>query len=286
MTMDVGFVGLGAMGRPMAQNIAAAGHRVLAWNRSPVPAPEGVELAGSPAEVAAASAVTVVMVADEQAVRAVLFGADGWVAGAREGELLVQSSTIGTGATRAVARSCAEQGVRFVDAPVSGSVGPARQGALTVLAGGDEDDITEAAPVFDAVATTVVHCGGVGHGSAVKLAVNATLVTAMAGAAEALTWLTEAEPEVAIDTIAPLFERISPLVARRAGALVGEAPDGGFPLAHVAKDMDLVVGAMAPSAVLEAVRAAAREAADGGLAGRDLSALGMAARRHRAAGRG
>jgi 3-hydroxyisobutyrate dehydrogenase len=283
--MDVGFVGLGAMGRPMAGNIAAAGHRVRAWNRSPVSAPEGVELVGSPAEVATASAVTVVMVTDEQAVRAVLFGQDGWVAGAGDGALLVQSSTIGPHASRDVARSCAEQGVRFVDAPVSGSVGPAREGALTVLAGGDDDDLADAAPVFDTVAKTVVHCGGVGTGSAVKLAVNAVLVTAMAGAAEALTWLVEAELDLAVDTVAPVLERISPLVARRAGALVGEAPEDGFSLAHVAKDMDLVVGAMAPALVLEAVRAAARGAVDGGLADRDVSALGMAARRRRADGR-
>lgn len=280
--MNVGFLGLGAMGRPMAGNVAAAGHRVRAWNRSPVPAPEGGELVGSPAEVAAASAVTVVMVADEQAVRAVLFGEDGWLAGAGDRALLVQSSTIGPDATRDIAGSCAAQGVRFVDAPVSGSVGPAREGALTVLAGGDDDDLAAAAPVFDAVAKTVVRCGGVGTGSAVKLAVNAALVTAMAGAAEAFTWLVEAEPDIAVDTIAPVFERISPLVARRAGALVGEAPEGGFSLAHVAKDMDLVVGAMAPALVLEAVRAAARGAVDGGLADRDVSALGIAARRRRA----
>lgn len=281
--MDVGFVGLGAMGRPMAENLAAAGHRVVGWNRSEVAAPQGVRLAGSPAEVAAASAATVVMVTDEPAVRAVLFGHDGWVSGAGDEALLVQSSTIGPDATRDIARTCAEHGARFVDAPVSGSVGPAQQGALTVLAGGDDGDLADAGPVFDAVAGTVVRCGGVGTGSAVKLAVNATLITAMAGAAEALTWLSEAEPDVALDTVAPVFERISPLVARRAGALTGEAPEGGFALAHVAKDMDLVVGAMAPAVVLEAVRAAAAAAVDSDLAGRDLAALGLAARRRRGA---
>jgi 3-hydroxyisobutyrate dehydrogenase len=284
--MDVGFVGLGAMGRPMARNIAAAGHRVRAWNRSPVPAPEGVEFVGSPAEVAASSAATVVMVATEDAVRAVLFGQNGWVTGAGDGALLVQSSTIGPDATRDIARSCAEYGVRFVDAPVSGSVGPAREAALVVLAGGDDGDLAAVAPVFDAVAKAVVRCGGVGTGSAVKLAVNATLITAMAGAAEALTWLAEAEPDLAVDSVAPVFERISPLVARRAGALVGEAPEGGFSIAHVAKDMDLAAGAMAPAVVLDAVRDAAHTAVDGGLADRDLSALGMAARRRRASGRG
>jgi 3-hydroxyisobutyrate dehydrogenase len=216
----------------------------------------------------------------------VLFGRDGWVAGAGAGALLVQSSTIGPDATRDVARSCAEQSVRFVDAPVSGSVGPAREGALTVLAGGADDDLADAAPVFDAVAKAVVRCGGIGAGSAVKLAVNAVVIAAMAGAAEALTWLMDAEPDLAVDTVAPVFERISPLVARRAGALVGEAPREGFSLTHVAKDMDLVAGAMAPALVLEAVRAAARGAVDGGLADRDVSALGAAARQRRAGGRG
>ncbi|HSK97648.1 MAG TPA: NAD(P)-dependent oxidoreductase, partial [Euzebyales bacterium] len=253
--MDVGFVGLGAMGRPMAANIAAAGHRVRAWNRSPVDAPDGVELVASPAEVARASAVTVVMVADAEAVRAVLSGDDGWLAGAGDGALLVQSSTIGPAATRDLAATCAEHGVRFVDAPVSGSVAPAREAALVVLAGGGDADLADAAPVFDAIGRAVVRCGGVGSGSAVKLAVNATLITAMAGAAEALTWLAAAEPGLALDAVAPVFERISPLVARRAGALVGDAPEGGFSLAPVAKDMDLVAEAMAPADVLEAVRA-------------------------------
>jgi 3-hydroxyisobutyrate dehydrogenase len=243
-----------------------------------------VQLVGSPAEVAASSAATIVMVTDEPAVRAVLFGHDGWLAGAGDGTLVIQSSTIGPDATRDIARSCTGRGARFIDAPVSGSVGPARDGTLTVLAGGEDADLADAAPLLDAVAKTVVHCGGVGTGSAVKLAVNATLITAMAGAAEALTWLVEAEPDLAVDTVAPVFERISPLVARRAGALVGEPAEGGFSLKHVVKDMDLVVGAMAPAVVLEAVRAAAGAAVDSGLADRDVAALGDAARRARVSG--
>lgn len=282
--MDVGFIGLGAMGQPMAANIASAGHRVHAWNRSPVTPPEGVDLLPSPAAVAAASDATMVMVSDEQAVRAVLFGGKGWAEGAPTGALLVQSSTISPDATRDIAQRCTERGLRFVDAPVSGSVAPARDGALTVLAGGAAADLAAVEPLFGAIAKAVVRCGEVGSGSAVKLAVNAALVTAMAGAAEALTWLVDAEPDLSIATVAPVFERVSPLVAKRAEALVGDAPIGGFPLAHVAKDMDLVVEAMAPATVLEAVRDMAREAAAGGLAARDLSALGMAARHRRSPG--
>jgi 3-hydroxyisobutyrate dehydrogenase-like beta-hydroxyacid dehydrogenase len=165
-------------------------------------------------------------------------------------------------------------------------VAPAREGALTVLAGGGDDDLAQAAPVFDAIAGTVVRCGGVGTGSAVKLAVNAALITTMAGAGEALTWLMESEPEISLDTVAPVFERISPLIARRAEVLVGDAPEGGFSLAHVAKDMDLAVEAMAPSLVLETVRDAVHDAVDGGLAGHDVAAFGMAARFRRGAGGG
>lgn len=286
MSIDVGFVGLGAMGQPMAANIADARHRVRAWNRSKMQGPEGVEILDSPAEVARASTVTMVMVSDADAVRAVLFDEHGWLDGAKTDTMLVQCSTIGPQATREIAEACVKRGVRFVDAPVSGSVAPARQGALIVLAGGDSVDIDKVSPVFDAIAKSVVRCGGIGSGSAVKLAVNASLISAMSGAAEALTWLADAEPELTLDTIAPVLERVSPLVARRAEDLAGDAAEGGFSIAHVAKDMDLIVQAMAPAPVLDATRDAARAAVDAGLAGRDLSALGMAARHRRRTRRG
>lgn len=281
--MDVGVIGLGAMGAPMAANLARAGHVVRAWNRTPGEAPEGVTLVGGPAELGASCDVVLVMVTDEAAVRAVLFDARGVTADPRPGLVVLQSSTIGPVAARDIARELATHGVDCVDAPVSGSVAPARAGELTVLAGGDAATVTRMAPVFDAVASTVLHCGDVGTGSAAKLVVNATLVAVMAAAGEALTWVDDAEPGLTPGVLAAALERVSPLVAKRVDALTGEAPLGGFALRHVVKDLDLVSAAMAPVAVLDAVRDLARDAVAGGLADHDVSALGQAARRRRRA---
>lgn len=279
--MDVGFLGLGAMGRPMASNLAAAGHRVVGWNRTPGAAPDGIEVAASPAAAAAATPVTVVMVSDEPAVRAVLFGPQGWVEGARPGDVVVLGSTIGPTSARDIASDLAARGFRMVDAPVSGSVGPAEQGALVILASGDGPLLEELGPLFAPLGTRPVQLGPVGTGSAVKLAVNAILVAVVAAAGEALTWLDETEPDVSVTDLAPVLERLSPLVAKRAGALVAEPSAGGFSILHASKDLALVQQAMSPADVLEAVARTAGRAAEAGLADADVSALGAAARARR-----
>lgn len=278
---DVGFLGLGAMGRPMASNLARAGHRVVGWNRSPTEAPAGVELLGTPAEVAGRARVTVVMVSDVAAVRAVLFGAAGWLEGARAGDVVVLSSTVGPAEMRAIAAELAQQQMRVVDAPVSGSVGPAEHGALTVLAGGDDALLDSLAPLFEPLAKVVLRCGPVGAGSAVKLVVNATLVSVLAAAGEALTWLVDAEPEASVEAVTQALQRVSPLAAARVPALIGQPPEGQFRLGHVVKDLRLVLDAMAPAPVLEAALVAAQRAVDEGYGDLDVSALGAAARARR-----
>ena len=283
--MDVGFLGMGAMGRPMAANLVRAGHRVVAWNRTRAEPPEGVELLNTPADVAAKACTTIVMVTDAAAVRAVLFGLGGWVEGASVGDVLVQSSTISPIEIRAIAAELIGHGIRVVDAPVSGSVAPAEQGALTVLAGGDNELIDSLTAVLRPLAKTVTRCGPVGAGSAVKLAANATLVSVLAAAGEALTWLADTEPEVSLDAMTAVMERISPLVARRVGALVGQPPTGQYRLRHVAKDLGLVIDAMSPTVVLWAVANAAHAAVEQGLADFDISAFGMAARARRKQGK-
>ncbi len=279
--MDIGFLGLGAMGRPMASNLAKAGHHVVAWNRSPGADIAAVELAASPAEVAAATRVTVVMVSDEPAVREVLFGIRGWVAGAHAADIVVLSSTVGPAAARSIGAELVGSGFQMIDAPVSGSVGPAEQGSLMVLAGGDGGLLDELDPVFSPLSSAVVRAGPIGAGSALKLSVNAILVSIVAAAGEALTWLVDTEPEIDISGISPALERLSPLVAKRAGALVTDPSRGGFSVRHAAKDVGLAMDAMAPAAVLEAVSRTARQAVEDGLADYDVAALGSFARAQR-----
>lgn len=279
--MNVGFIGLGAMGRPMSSNLAAAGHRVLAWNRSSVDPIDGVELVADPASVAKGADVTVVMVSDEPAVREVLFGARGWVEGAAPGDVVVVSSTVGPAAARAIGATLEGDGFRMVDAPVSGSVGPAAQGNLIILASGDEHLLEELDPVFAPLGSRPVSLGALGAGSAVKLAVNAILVSVMAASGEALTWLEDTEPDVDVASLAPVLERLSPVVAKRAGSLVGDPVEGGFRVLHAAKDLRLALDVMAPAEVLSTVAQVAEEAVDDGLSGHDVAALGSAARTRR-----
>lgn len=270
--MDTGFIGLGAMGAEMAGRLAAAGHRVLAWNRSPAEVPEGVETAPTPADLARVCPVVCVMVTGPEAVDDVLFGPDGWATGAQPGHRVVQMSTIGPYVTHTVGDRLAEQGIRLVDAPVSGSVQVAKAAELVILAGGDADDLAAVGPLLEAMSRRVIHAGPIGTGSALKLVVNSVLVTSIAAAAEALDWLRRTEPGVDAETAAAGLERVAPLAARRAGTILSEPPSAGFRVTQVIKDLEL----LGPSAggVLDAVLARYRDTANGGYADHELSAVG------------
>ncbi len=276
--MDVGFMGLGAMGRPMAANLAGAGHRVVAWNRSPIEAPEGVDLVGSPKAVGEQTEVAFVMVSAADAVEEVVFGENGWADGARPGSVLIQSSTIGAAAAERIGARVAAVGFDFLDAPVSGSVKPAEDAQLTILGGGDQALFDRYQSLFDAVSKRTVVFGPVGSGSVAKLGVNGFLVAVIAAASESLSWLHEADPEIDITTFASVIERISPLAAARAESITGEAPAGGFSLRQAAKDMELVGEEFGSGGVMEAVRGLTRSGLELGFGELDVSCLGAVVR--------
>lgn len=276
--MDVGFIGLGAMGRPMARNLATAGHRVLAWNRSPVEPPEGVSLVDSPRAVGEQTEVALVMVSAADAVEQVLFGEGGWTAGARPGAVVIQSSTIGPAAAKGIGARVEAAGFGFLDAPVSGSVKPAENAQLTILGGGDQGLFDLYQSVFEAIAARTVVFGPIGSGSAAKLAVNGLLVSVLAAAAESLSWATGGEHGLDVKTLASVIERISPLAAARAESIAGTAPAGGFSLQQAAKDMELVGEEFGAGGVMEAVRGLTRKGLDLGFEGLDVSCLGAVVR--------
>jgi 3-hydroxyisobutyrate dehydrogenase-like beta-hydroxyacid dehydrogenase len=276
--MDVGFVGLGAMGRPMAANLAAAGHRVVAWNRSPVEPPEGVTLAKSLRDLAQEAPVVFTMLTDGPAVEAVLFGEDGWVSGAAPGGVVIQSSTIGPTAVVPIAERLESAGLHLLDAPVSGSVKPAINRELVILGGGDPELFERFRPLFEAISARTVQFGPVGAGSSAKLAVNGLLVAVIAAAAESISWLTAREPGIDIKAFASAIDRISPLAVARAEALAGSAPKGGFSLRQAGKDMELVVGEFGRAEVMTAVRELTRAGLSMGMAELDMACLGATVR--------
>lgn len=186
----IAFIGLGAMGAPQAANLIKAGFPVTVHNRTrskeePLAA-LGAARAASPAEAARDADIVITMVSDVPGVKEVVCGASGVLAGIRKGKLVIDMSTIGPGAAREIAESCGQAGVHFVDAPVTGGVGGARDGALSILVGAAQADFAEAMPALEAMGSTITHCGGVGSGQAVKLINQVIGVANFCGVAEGL----------------------------------------------------------------------------------------------------
>lgn len=167
----IGFIGLGIMGKPMARNLLKAGHELVVHNRSGAPVEElvgeGAEAADSPRAVAESSGIVITVLPDSPQVREVLEGDTGVLAGASEGDLVIDMSTISPLVTKELARTASDRGVRMLDAPVSGGEAGAVDGELSIMVGGAEDDFGRAKPLFDALGTPV-HVGEAGMGQVVK----------------------------------------------------------------------------------------------------------------------
>jgi len=190
----VGFVGTGIMGAPMARNALKAGFAVTVTNRTPARAEplakDGATVVKTPREVAAGSDIVVTMVPNTPDVEAAVFGPDGVAAGARDGALLIDMSTISPAATRAFAERAAKNRPPFhtLDAPVSGGEIGAIEARLSIMIGGDAADVKRAMPLFEALGKTVVHIGDHGAGQACKLANQIAVAINNLGVSEALVF--------------------------------------------------------------------------------------------------
>ncbi|HEV8670356.1 MAG TPA: NAD(P)-dependent oxidoreductase [Candidatus Limnocylindria bacterium] len=190
----VGFVGTGIMGAPMARNALKAGFTVTVTNRTPARAEplakDGATVVKTPREVAQRSDVVVTMVPNTPDVENAVFGADGVAAGARDGLLLIDMSTISPAATREFAARAAKNRPPFrtLDAPVSGGEIGAIEARLSIMIGGDATDVKRAMPLFEALGKTIVHIGDHGAGQACKLANQIAVAINNLGVAEALVF--------------------------------------------------------------------------------------------------
>ena len=190
----VGFVGTGIMGAPMARNAMKAGFSVTVTNRTssraaPL-AKDGATVAKTPRDVAERSEIVVTMVPNTPDVEAAVFGPDGVAAGARDGLLLIDMSTISPAATRAFAERAGKNRPPFrtLDAPVSGGELGAIEARLSIMIGGDEADVKRAMPLFEGLGKTIVHIGDHGAGQACKLANQIAVALNNLGVAEALVF--------------------------------------------------------------------------------------------------
>jgi 2-hydroxy-3-oxopropionate reductase len=172
MADTVGFIGLGIMGKPMAENLIEAGYDLVVYNRTRAKAEEleGAMVAGSPKEVAERSDLIITMLPDSPQVDEVLAGEDGVFEGVEEGNLIVDMSTISPVVTEELSEQARERGASMLDAPVSGGDVGAIDGTLSIMVGGSEEDFGRALPLFEVMGDTVIHVGPVGTGQVVKAA--------------------------------------------------------------------------------------------------------------------
>jgi 3-hydroxyisobutyrate dehydrogenase-like beta-hydroxyacid dehydrogenase len=193
MIERVGFIGLGNMGKPMAINLARAGLDLTVYDVREEPLAElaelGAHVADSPREVGERSQLVETVVVDDAQVEQVYLGdapGEGALAGLSEGGILVIHSTISPLTCRKIASAAAEKGVRVVDAAVSGGEERAMAGVLTVMVGGEAEDVEACRPIFEIVGENVFHVGGLGQGLAAKLCNNLMGLAAMQTGEEAL----------------------------------------------------------------------------------------------------
>ena len=280
----VAVIGAGIMGSAMARNLAAAGLTTRVWDRSPSAtgplADAGAVVAASARTAVRDAGVVITMLPTAEAVESVIFGGGAADAFA-DGCVWAQMGTIGVEATRRIAGRLAAQrpGVMFVDAPVSGSKGPAEQGQLLILASGPAAAADEARPVFDVIGRKTVWLGEAGRGSQVKLVVNAYLSILIEGVAETM----ELADRLGIghQQLAEVIEG-GPLDAPLAGAKFHKMDRGDFaaefPLEWALKDVDLVIdaaGGQAPP-LLAALSGQWHAAVAAGHGRQDISAARLA----------
>ncbi len=264
-TGALGFIGLGAMGKPMARRLLESGRELTVWNRSrdkmDGPCAAGARAAASPAAVAEAGDATLLSLTDTAAVEEVVFGPEGVHEGAAPGKILVDTSSIDPAATRDMAaRLAAETGMRWVDAPVSGGPAGAESGTLVVMAGGAPEDVATIRSMVEPLAQRLTHMGAIGAGQTTKVCNQMIVGGTIAVVAETLKLAADAgiAAELLPDCLAGGFadSTILQVHARRMAA--GDlAPRGGVRL--MLKDMDTALGVARATATAVPMTALAGE---------------------------
>jgi len=206
--MNIAFLGLGAIGRPMAARIAAAGLPLAVWNRTTDRAAEfaretGARHALTPADAVRGADVVITCLPTSREVHQILEAPEGLLAGISKGSVLVDCTSGDPATSRVIRDALAAKGIDFIDAPVSGGTTGAQKGTLTIMVGGDASVLERVRPVLETFGQKIVHCGDVGAGDAVKAVNNALLATHILAAAEGLAALVKlgVDPKVALEVI-------------------------------------------------------------------------------------
>jgi 3-hydroxyisobutyrate dehydrogenase len=247
--MNTAFLGLGAIGRPMAARIAAAGLPLTVWNRTAERAVEfaresGARHGSTPADAVRDADVVITCFPESRHVHALLDGADGLLAGLRRGSVLVDCTSGDPATSRAIAAALAPHGIDFLDAPVSGGVSGAEKGTLTVMVGGEAAVLERVRPVLETFSQKIVHCGKVGAGDTVKAVNQAFLAIHLLSAAEGLATLVKegVDPRLALDVINASSGRSNSSMNLIPERVLTRAFPRTFRLALLEKDIGIAAG--------------------------------------------
>jgi len=243
---EVGYIGLGVMGRSIVRRLLAGGHQVTVWNRTREKAEpllgEGARWVHSPREAAAAGDLVFTMVTNTEAVQAVTEGEDGILAGLRPGAIYVDMSTASPTYTRALAERVAADGASMLDSPVSGTSLTVDQGKASLMVGGEPDAFERAKPVLEAIGPKVIHVGPSGSAVTMKIAVNLSLAVQMLAFSEGVLLAEKSgiSREKAVEVMLASVIA-SPMVAYRGPLVLGHPNEVWFDCHMMQKDLNLAL---------------------------------------------
>jgi 3-hydroxyisobutyrate dehydrogenase len=284
--MHIGIAGLGRMGGAIGARLIERGHRLGIWNRSPdktkALTEAGAELAASPAALAGRVETVITILTDAAAIDAIYHGPTGLLAGDVAGKLFIEMSTVESKTETALADKVRAKGAAFVECPVGGTIGPARQGKLLGLMGAEAADAARARPVLDDLCRRVEHCGPVGSGAIMKLAINLPLCISWQAYGEAFALCRDLgfDPDRLVDLFADTSGATTALKGRAPmlAAMLKDQDTGPvtFDLASIAKDLRTMLaegrarGVDLP--VVERALSSYEESSQAGWGGRDVVA--------------
>ncbi|CAM6087882.1 unnamed protein product [Calypogeia fissa] len=261
---EVGFLGLGIMGSAMASNLLKKGIPVCVWNRSSQKAEElvakGASAAKSPAEVVTKCGITFAMLADPAVALLVAFGPEGVLGAITSGKAYVDMSTVDGETSTKISKAITEKGGRFLEAPVSGSKGPAIAGALIILSAGDKSLYDEVTPAFDAMGKKSFYLGEVGQAARMKLVVNMIMGSMMTAFSEGLSLADRAglNQNDLLDVL-DIGIMANGMFKLKGPSMIKGEFSPAFPLKHQQKDMRLALALGDELAQTMPVAAAANE---------------------------
>jgi 3-hydroxyisobutyrate dehydrogenase len=277
-TIKIGWAGLGNMGTPMVKNLLKAGYAVEVYNRTRNKEAEVLEAGATSAagldSLATGNDVIFIMVSDDDAAKQIFTADAGLLAGTVSGKLFINVSTVAPETSRFLNDCCSKQGAAFLEAPVSGSVKPAQDGTLIILAGGEADDYEKAKPLFDVLGKLSMHIGPVGAGAASKLAINYFLALNVQGLAETVLFA-KANGVKTEDMLTIINEGAvgSGITKLKSPAILKEEFPAAFALKHIVKDLRLAKEQGLEAPLSTPVYNTFKQAHDSGLGDEDLMAI-------------